>query len=111
MTGELVVEVAIAWPDRQALVTVRVSPGSTAVDAIRDSGIEQDFADRLPPNLAIGIWGHPVTADHVVADGDRIEIYRPLVADPREARRELAAQGRTMGMPAGVRGGSARDRR
>jgi hypothetical protein len=51
-------------------------------------------------NCQAGIWGKPVGRDHRLKDGDRLELYRPLLMDPREARRKLAADGRSMGQPA-----------
>jgi putative ubiquitin-RnfH superfamily antitoxin RatB of RatAB toxin-antitoxin module len=50
--------------------------------------------------MQAGIWGRPVERDQAVSDGDRVELYRPLNMDPREARRRLAAAGRTMGSTA-----------
>jgi len=54
------------------------------------------FPDQRLESAAVGVWGRPVDRSHIAYDGDRIEIYRPLLLDPRDARRLLAEQGRTM---------------
>jgi putative ubiquitin-RnfH superfamily antitoxin RatB of RatAB toxin-antitoxin module len=81
------VEVVFALPDRQRLETVIVPEGATVADAIRRSGIQSCFEDVRLDELDVGVWGKPVERDHVVSEGDRVEIYRPLEMDPREARR------------------------
>lgn len=111
VTGEVRVEVVFACPDRQRVLVVTLAKGSTAADAIRQSGIEEAFAGRMPRTATIGVWGRPVAPDHVVQDGDRVEIYRPLQADPREARRQLAAEGKTMGNAGARRDAAVRGRR
>ncbi len=70
---------------------------STVADAIRASKLSQRFPDVDFDVLDVGIWGRVVARDHRLADGDRVEIYRPLEIDPREARRQLASLGMTMG--------------
>lgn len=81
------VEVVFAMPDKQVLETVLVPEGATVEDAIRRSGIERRFPGEELASLSVGIWGRLVERDRVVEDGDRVEIYRPLAVDPREARR------------------------
>lgn len=97
MNKQLSVEVAFALPDVQALVTVSVAAGATVADAIAQSGIPDQFPEQRLHELQAGIWGRPVGHDCRVTDGDRIELYRPLRLDPKEARRRLAESGRTMG--------------
>src|SRR5688572_2940506 len=98
MTGEpLSVEVVFALPDRQELVTVTVDEGATVADAIARSSVGASFPEWNLEDCAVGIWGRPVGRDQRLRDGDRVELYRPLKLDPREARRTLAAQGRSMG--------------
>lgn len=97
MADECTVEVVFALADRQVLIEVRVPDGTTVADTIRQSGIAQEFPDHDLSSCSIGIWGRLVDAEHVVASGDRIEIYRELAIDPRDARRKLAAQGKFMG--------------
>ena len=90
------VEIAFALPDRQLLETVLVTAGETVLDVVTKSGLQEAFPDYEIDRLAVGIWGREVQRDQVVRENDRIEIYRPLEMDPREARRQLALTGRTM---------------
>lgn len=98
-------QVAHALPDRQRIVTVTLTDGMTAMGAVVESGLLQEFPQLRDRPLALGIFGQVVDGSRLLEPGDRVEIYRPLKADPREARRRLAAQGRTMG-----RGGSGTGR-
>lgn len=91
------VEVVFATPERQVLVVVKLCAGAAVDDAIEAAGIAGDFPDHDLSTYQAGIWGRPVGRDHGLQDGDRIEIYRPLAIDPREARRKLAAEGKSMG--------------
>ena len=93
----LPVEVACALPDRQRVVTVRVAPGTTAREAVRASGIAAEFPALDIEGCPVGIWGQVVPGEQVLRAGDRVEIYRPLESDPREARRAAVARGGFMG--------------
>ena len=95
-TDVLRIELACATGPRQELLEVFVSPGSTVGQIIDESGIYELFSREELETAAVGIWGRPVNRDQGVRDGDRIEFYRPLQMDPREARRRLAESGRTM---------------
>lgn len=95
-----VVEVAYALPGRQDVVRVELAEGMTALGAVEASGLTEVHPDLAGRSLDLGIFGQSVSADRLLKAGDRVEIYRALKADPREARRRLAAQGSTMG-PAG----------
>jgi len=90
-------EVVFATPERQCLIEINVSPGSTCEEAVRLSGIGREFPDDSVETLPIAVWGKAVARDKPVSDGDRIEILRPLVINPRDARRELSIDGQTMG--------------
>lgn len=103
----LTLEVVFAAYDRQKLVVVQVPRGASVADAIAASALPEAFAEYDLAQCAVGIWGKTVRRDDAVADGDRVEIYRPLAADPRDARRRLAAAGRSMGQ--GVPGRPRRD--
>ena len=81
------VEVVFALPDRQVLVLLDVEEGATVAQAIRESGIERRFPEVDMSALEVGIWGRPADRSHVLREGDRVEIYRRLEIDPREARR------------------------
>ena len=87
------VEVVYALPQRQERVSLILPPGSTALDAVQASGLLR----QLPREEfgRIGVWGRPVTPETPLRDRDRVEIYRPLIADPKESRRERAAKTRS----------------
>ena len=86
-------EVIYATPAKQALLQVEVEAGCTVREAIERSGIRAEFPE-LPAALeAVGIFSRKVSLDHVLNAGDRVEIYRPLVADPKESRRKRAGRG------------------
>jgi len=84
------VEVVYALPQRQERVLLTLPSGSTALDAVQASGLLR----QLPRGELgrIGVWGRPVTPETRLRDRDRVEIYRPLIADPKESRRERAAK-------------------
>lgn len=93
----ILVEVVYALPERQRLVIVALDPGATVARAIRESGLAEEFPEIDPGGRnPVGVFGRHCRLDDRVRDGDRVEIYRPLRADPREARRLRAAEGRTM---------------
>ena len=81
------VEVVFALAKRQVLLTVDVPDGATVADAIAASGIARQFPEHDLDALQAGIWGQTVGRDRPVTDGDRVELFRPLEMDPREARR------------------------
>jgi uncharacterized protein len=92
---DMTVEVIYALPQRQERVSLQLPPGSTALDAVRASGLL-----RLVPQGElgrVGVWGRLVTPETQLRDGDRVEIYRPLLADPKEIRRKRAANARRQG--------------
>ena len=91
------VEVVFAEPERQELIQVRLPQGGTVQDAITVSGIQNQFPDVDLSQNKVGIFGKKTQRDRVLENGDRVEIYRPLKADPKEVRRALAALGKTMG--------------
>jgi len=86
------VEVAYARPDRQILLPVEVAEGATVGEAIRASGILAKCPEIDLAAATVGIFSKPCTLDRRLRPGDRVEIYRPLVADPKEARRSRAAK-------------------
>ncbi len=97
MTTEMIeVEVAYARPDEQAILTVRGEKGITAAQAIERSGILEHFPEIDLEKARLGIFGKVTKRDAVLNAGDRVEIYRPLIADPKEARKRRAAEGKQM---------------
>ena len=95
--ADINIEVVFALPDKQRLRSVVIKPGTTAREAIAASGLESEFGNADLKSAPIGIWGREVPPNEILKNGDRIEIYRPLELDPREARRRLALSGKTMG--------------
>ncbi len=93
--GEFIdVEVAYAKPDCQVIVRLRVVAGVSAREAVRQSGLLQRFPGIDLRNVGIGLFGTPVSPCAPLAQGDRVEIYRPLQVQPKEARRLRAARSR-----------------
>jgi putative ubiquitin-RnfH superfamily antitoxin RatB of RatAB toxin-antitoxin module len=103
-TETIVVEVVYALAERQALVSITIPAGATAGDALEQSGIARQFPEQDLSACKLGIWGRLADRDQLLKDGDRVEIYRPLNIDPREARRKLAAEGKSMGQVGGDAG-------
>ena len=96
MQNDIMVEVAYALPKEQLIIPVRVPVGTTAEDAIKLSGILQKFPDIDLATNKFGIFGKLTKPDTVLRELDRVEIYRPLIADPKEVRRQRAAEGKVM---------------
>jgi putative ubiquitin-RnfH superfamily antitoxin RatB of RatAB toxin-antitoxin module len=94
------VEVAYALPEQQRLLGLEVPAGTTARDALRLSALKDEFPELDIEQCSIGIFGREIDGGQVLVNGDRVEIYRPLLNDPRETRRKLAAHGTTMGSAA-----------
>jgi uncharacterized protein len=90
MAETIDVEVAYAERDRQFLRRLTLPRGATIADAIASSNLEAEFAIAVAA-LATGIWSKPTPRDTVLSAGDRVELYRPLEIDPKEARRRRAA--------------------
>ena len=87
------VEVVYALPERVWRVQVELPSGSTALQAFEASGLRMRIPGMAERALDLGVFSHPVAADRVLRDGDRVEVYRPLLIDPKDARRRRAAQG------------------
>lgn len=90
LVADVAVEVVLATPECQVLLTVEVEAGASVADVIASSGIASRFAELAVADMAVGIWGEPVSRDSMVNAGDRVELYRPLEIDPRDARRRRA---------------------
>jgi len=88
------VEVIYALPVQQPLLKVRLAEGATVDDAIRASGVLEDFPEIDLAKNKVGIFSKLVKLDEKVRDKDRVEIYRPLIADPKEVRRKRAEEGK-----------------
>jgi putative ubiquitin-RnfH superfamily antitoxin RatB of RatAB toxin-antitoxin module len=84
------IEVAYATPEKQVLLDLSVPAGTTVAEGIELSAIRDEFPELNMDIKAVGIFSRKVPLDHVLREGDRIEIYRPLIADPKEVRRQRA---------------------
>ena len=91
MAETIDVEVAYAEPSRQFLRRITLSAGATIADSIAASGLETEFGIDASA-LAAGIWSKPKPRDTPLSNGDRVELYRPLLADPKDARRKRATR-------------------
>ena len=88
------IEVVYALPHEQRLLRVRLAEGATVEDAIRQSGVLDAFPDIDLAKNKVGIFSKLVKLDEKLRDKDRVEIYRPLIADPKEVRRKRAEEGK-----------------
>lgn len=93
------VEVAYALPERQRIIELWVAPGTTALAAVLQSGITLEFPALDPATANMGIFSRaldgktlPLPQDYPLKAHDRVEIYRPLIADPKAARQARAAK-------------------
>lgn len=84
------VTVALALPDRQEVVALSLEEGSTVADALARSDLARRFPDADLAAAPVGIWSRPCVRSTRLRDGDRVEVYRPLQADPKEMRRRRA---------------------
>ncbi len=96
---QITVEVAYALPDKQKIVELSVPRGTTALQAVEQSGIEEFFPGLDAPNMPMGIFGQTLgtkgmapAAEYELESGDRVELYRPLIADPKAVRKQRAAK-------------------
>ncbi|MAT66483.1 MAG: RnfH family protein [Gammaproteobacteria bacterium] len=90
------VEVAYARPDQQLILPLEVPRGTTLRQAVEQSGILEHFPEIDLEKQQVGIFGKLNKPDTELRDGDRVEIYRPLIADPKEVRKQRAAAGKKM---------------
>jgi putative ubiquitin-RnfH superfamily antitoxin RatB of RatAB toxin-antitoxin module len=88
------VEVCYALPDRQKIVSLEIEEGTTVLQAAKQSGIDQLFPNIDLDSSKMGVFGKLVAkpAETALNEGDRVEIYRPLIADPKEVRKTRAAK-------------------
>jgi hypothetical protein len=91
------VEVSYALPERQELLKVRLADGATVRDAIDASGILAKYPDiELDGRNKVGVFAKLTRLDTLLRDRDRVEIYRPLIADPKAVRKKRAEEGKVM---------------
>lgn len=102
MADEMIaVEVCFPMAHKQELVSVRLTAGSTLKDAVEASGLLAKYPEIDLAKNKFGIWNKLSKPDAALRDRDRVEIYRPLIADPKEVRKQRAAEGKVMKKGAG----------
>jgi hypothetical protein len=94
LPGDIGIEVAYAEPHRAVVRAYRLAAPATIDDALRLAAADPEFAGIDLAGSAVGIFGRVSSLSQMLADGDRIEIYRPLAADPKAARRARAREAR-----------------
>ncbi len=103
----LKIEVAYALPDEQSLLTLHVAPGTDIQTCIEQSGILRRHPEIDLNTNKVGIWSRTRKLNDEIRDGDRIEIYRPLIADPKDVRRRRAEKAKEEGRANKITGGKA----
>lgn len=96
MSASINVQVVYALPQRQDLVELKLPEGATVQQAVEASGLAQRYPDIDPVKGRFGVFAKLVKSDQPLRDQDRVEIYRPLIADPKEVRRQRAAEGKIL---------------
>ena len=88
------VEVCYALPDKQQIIALQLPQNATVFEAAVQSGIVAQFPEVELESAKMGVFGKVVAKpkEQVLSNGDRVEIYRPLIADPKEVRKERAAR-------------------
>ena len=97
MAEMIAVEVAYATPEDQKIIAVEVPSGTSAIEAVERSGMRDHFPDIRIEEKMLGIFSRKIKPDQVLKAGDRVEIYRPLIADPKEVRRQRAVRQKEKG--------------
>ena len=97
----LKVEVCYALPEKQVMIPVSLPEGATLLQAVEASGILEKYSEIDPAKNKFGIYAKLSRPDTPLRDRDRVEIYRPLIADPKEVRKQRAAEGKVMKKGAG----------
>ncbi len=96
MTAQIHVEVVYGRQYRQKVAQVILNEGATLREAVERSGLLAEFPEIDLAKNKLGIWNKLAKLDAVVRDKDRVEIYQPLIADPKEVRKQRAAEGKVM---------------
>ena len=94
--AKIQIEVVYAKQEQQALLKLMVEEGTTAQQAVEQSGILQQFPEIDPTQLKLGIFSKAIKSETVLRERDRVEIYRSLIADPKAVRRSRAEAGKVM---------------
>jgi putative ubiquitin-RnfH superfamily antitoxin RatB of RatAB toxin-antitoxin module len=105
LENKISVEVVYGTPTSQKIIEIKVDEGTTVEDAINDSRIKFIYPEIDLTLNAVGIWNRAAKLTQIVADLDRIEIYRPLLADPKEVRKRRAEKAKEEGRANKITGG------
>lgn len=111
MADQINIEVAFALPEKHSLLTVTLDPGATIEQAIEASGILSIHPEIDLKENKVGIWSRMAKLHDTLNDGDRIEIYRPLIADPKEVRKRRAEKAKEEGRADKITGGRPNPRK
>ncbi len=111
MADKITIEVAYALPNKQSLLQLQVDAGTTVEQAIDRSGVLVSHPEIDLTENKVGIWSKTCKLDKVLEDQDRIEIYRPLIADPKEVRKRRAEKAKQEGRADKVTGGRPNPRK
>jgi putative ubiquitin-RnfH superfamily antitoxin RatB of RatAB toxin-antitoxin module len=90
--NKIAVEVAYALPEKQTIIELQVAAGTTVLEAAQQSGVTEKFEGVDLENAKFGIFGKVVSPKQALQEGERVEVYRPLIADPKEVRKARAAR-------------------
>lgn len=96
LANQIIIELVYALPQKQTLLSFEVPEGTTLAQGIALSGIHNSHPELDLATIKVGIFGKLAPRDQVLREKDRIELYRPLFADPKEVRKQRAAEGKTM---------------
>ncbi len=102
---KFVVDVIYALPTQQKVISVSVHPGTSAIEIVRQSNIVNFFPEIDLETVKLGVFSNLIKHDQVIEPGQRIEIYRPLIADPKDVRRKRADKAKDEGRANKVTGG------
>ena len=105
MSNAINIEVVYGLPEKQSLLSVKVAPDSTVLQAIEASGIQKIYTDINLKENKVGVWNRTCKLSDILREGDRVEIYRPMIADPKEVRKRRAEKAKDEGRADKVTGG------
>ena len=105
MSELISVEVVYPLPQKQEIFVVKLPLGATVREAIESSGVLAKYPEIDLAKSKLGVLAKLAKPDSVLRDRDRVEIYRPLIADPKEVRKQRAAEGKVMKKGAGEQEG------
>tara|TARA_R110000851_G_scaffold98223_3_gene212668 strand:+ start:3622 stop:3957 length:336 start_codon:yes stop_codon:yes gene_type:complete len=96
-TEKFSVDVIYALPKQQKIIPIMVSPGTTFIEAVKQSDMVLFFPDINLEEVKLGVFSRQAKHDEVLVPGQRVEIYRPLIADPKDVRRKRAEKAKDEG--------------